>query len=538
MITTLLRRLRRLSPLLALLIITSSQVASAAEPPSAPVTVISVAADDAGPGLQLRLSALGSDFELSLLPSAALADVELLDAQLGDTLFYAGSIVGDDYSWARLTRHAGVFTGTLRAWGRLYRIDRQQPLGSRNSEQTVMTDITDGDRGEAHGFDAALLPPTAVRSLSLDGTPRTPLPRALRNSAAPSRVIHVGALIDTLFDEHYNGAGALRALSVLNSVDGIFREELSVALHISVVKVLTDPLNDPMRSAAELHGGSANKVLDAFVEYRRDDSDLPGELGVVHLFSGASDPNDIIGLAWIDTVCRSDGYDTSLSTPFFYDVQLAAHELGHNLGALHDDQTDCAAETDQLMWPAFTPQMQSHFTQCSADAMAARIAASCNDDNVDLSIQLAGGSDIGEGQITEVALLVGNRDAIRTAPAVISETSLPASLQLATIPSGCSLNNQLLRCAHGDLPAGANATLTLRLLALSAGEPLISSRVSASGVYDLSSSDNLFELRLGAIPAAASSPTGGGGGGGSAGWLWLLMTAFAGWRHAARRYAR
>jgi len=482
-----------------------------------PLRLISVTEDDDG-GVRLRIAALGSEFELDLHPSEAVAEPKLIAPSaslqsLADIRFYAGSVVGADDSWVRLTRRGDLFTGTLRAWQRMYRIDQQGGIEPRGDDELVMIDVTDGDQGDAFGTDHALVPPLA----SVDAAARQAseeIARALpRNGEAPTRVVHIAVLVDTLFDERNAGQGALQALSVLNSVDGIFREELGVALRVALVKVL-DENDDPMRDASRANNGAVSAVLDAFVDYRRRDPDLAagaaaeldGELGLVHLFSGTQDPGDVIGLAWIDTACRGDGYDTSLSTPFIHDVQLVAHELGHSLGAVHDDLTACAAQPDLLMWPLFTAQMQSRFSQCSLDDMAARVAASCNDDNIDLAVQLASNGTPIVGRTTLVDLLVFNRDAQRDAAQITSQTRIPDTLALVEVPQSCRLDGDLLHCDHGDLRVGEQTSLQLQLRLLSREVmPLVSS-VDARGVYDLASADNRFSLYL-------SNPVAQSGGG-------------------------
>ena len=65
-------------------------------------------------------------------------------------------------------------------------------------------------------------------------------------------------------------------------------------------------------------------------------SNLRGSsVSLAHLFSGNTAIDEPVGLAWIDTACRSDGYDVGISTPYQHDILLAAHEIAHNLGLGH-----------------------------------------------------------------------------------------------------------------------------------------------------------------------------------------------------------
>ena len=97
-------------------------------------------------------------------------------------------------------------------------------------------------------------------------------------------------------------------------------------------------------------------MLRGLRAYRMQSTLLGNEVSLVHLFSGSRAIDEPVGLAWIDTACRSDGYDVGLSTPYQHDILLAAHEIAHNLGALHDSETACAASTDCLLYTSPSPR--------------------------------------------------------------------------------------------------------------------------------------------------------------------------------------
>ena len=203
--------------------------------------------------------------------------------------------------------------------------------------------------------------------------------------------------------------------SLINSLDGIYREEFGLALQVESAINVIDAAADPFN-----YGNIAiEPMLRSFRDYRMRTPLIDEDVSLVHLFSGNKPADEPVGLAWIDTACRTDGYDVGISTHYAHDILLVAHEIAHNLGAHHDNETACAASTDKVMWPYISAGTSQHFSSCTVEAVKRSLARSCHAEVVDL--ELAATVDSG----STAGITVKNNDSFRASPAAALAIDLP-----------------------------------------------------------------------------------------------------------------
>jgi len=255
-----------------------------------------------------------------------------------------GTVSGDPDSWARLIRiDDGVYMGQIQAFGQLYEAapdiadDSANQLNSDfqndlpKTRLTTMPELseqyrqlnnkiqsTTRQKKSLNAIDYLLHPP--VRK-TIDNLQTRNSINDLRNQTGVNvpRALRIGIVVDSLFNEFHNGMGMERALALINVVDGIYQQQLGVALLLESVITYTNPQTDPIRTI----DGTIESKLTQFGRIRQQETGLSRDLTLVHLFSGAPDAEGVLGLGWIDTACRTDGFDVSLSTPFAFD----AHHL-------------------------------------------------------------------------------------------------------------------------------------------------------------------------------------------------------------------
>ncbi|MEM9604115.1 MAG: M12 family metallo-peptidase [Pseudomonadota bacterium] len=190
-------------------------------------------------------------------------------------------------------------------------------------------------------------------------------------SVSVSRVLPLAAVVDSLYDEASDGQGRRRAIALINQVDGLFREQLGLALDLRAVRVIEDPTRDPLRQS----GGTLEDVLMAFRNYRQSDTTLPDGVGLVHLFSGASLFDRRVGLAYTSGVCDPYGHDVSVSR-LRMELITVAHELAHILGASHDSSWACG-ESNLLMAATVRSDLSLQMSACSVDAISPTLDREC-----------------------------------------------------------------------------------------------------------------------------------------------------------------
>ena len=458
---------------------------------------------------------------------------------------YVGIIESLPSSWARLVVEGSFVSGTINAGNVSTHFSSEQTAFAANSfgrGNLMLTPLEPPAESNT-------TPRKSVLSISAESRPADALPGnslssdelfeeisvPINNSLAQTvgdvtRVARIGIVVDALYQEAIGGRGLNNAISTLNSVDGLYREKFGLALMVDVVVLLTDD------TVLSLNGAGLEENLNLFRDYRILSDLLPEDLGLVHLFTGVESGDNAVGLAFSGSACRTDGYDVSMSRPFLFPVELAAHEIGHNLGADHDDATlECADISDHLMFSAINSDTTRQFSSCSVDAIETRLQqGTCYIEAINIGVEIT------QLESNQILATVTNLDAARAFPSA----TLQVDLQNAAIteaPALCELENPTrLIC---DIPAtfaGDQHDIAVKLRLEPEEERTISMRLEPNGFFDLDDQNNFAELVLPGDPLplaggelttqGASSNTGittaaaeGGGGLFKLQWLWLIL---------------
>lgn len=319
--------------------------------------------------------------------------------------------------------------------------------------------------------------------------------RSIQTIDAPApKAIRIGIAIDSKYDDYYNHRGLANALAVINSVDGLFQDQLGLALIVENVRVYSTPDDAPLHD----YPGNLTQLLDYFVHLRSNEPELPSELALVHLFSGHKDSHNKLGQGWYDTVCRLDGYDLSVSTPYPNSILLVAHEIAHNLGALHDDEAQCENDVSvsgtEIMWPEISGNTRLIFSACSLLSMQQSLKAACVLDDIDVSIALSNSPAVStENQ--RIDLSVTNADQYRSAQQLISTTVFPENTQLSQASAGCVISQSTMVCLH-DVPPSSQTRTSVTANFDPASTSIISSKLTTGEFVDTHPLDNQTAIDL------------------------------------------
>lgn len=431
---------------------------------------------------EIQLSIDGKDYSLQLWPSHTTRHIKNLRSR-----HFNGKVIGDEDSWVRLSFLDNILRGHIKAYGDLLQIDT---LENKVNAKPSARKIDPSNLAErTSGVDRVLQAPP----LNLD-QPReaSQLAHKELNSKDVTRIMPLSIVVDSRYDAYYDGQGLSTAINAIHSVDGLYQEQFGLAIQLNSA-VLLNEANDPFRS----YNGNIEEVLRAFRHYSLENKETYQNQTAVHLFSGTSDSDNIIGLSWINTACRTDGYNASVSTPFSEQMLLAAHELAHNLGAIHDNEKSCDIEYNQVMWPNISSATASRFSDCSKAAVIPKLNASCNLDNIDIGISLELKKiETFEKQVESLAITVHNTHSYRDATDINSATLIQNGITVSNLPEQCFQLSQTVYCSHGNIEALGNRSFDLDIKYSTTQAQIVKTYIDAPTINDVSSSNNNATLDL------------------------------------------
>ena len=484
-------------------------------------------ARDAGADGRLRLdvSVGGIDMTLSLAPSPLVLGTAWLDAALDDRVpppigVYEGRVEGAADSWVRAVIRGETITGLVEIDGVRHRLLPASLVGTLDYYRPSPAREPAGDGSTLaemlRDVDALDAPP------ALGGA--RPGAAVAGEARSDVRAVPLSIVVDSQYDRYHGGEGLAAALNDLNVADGIYR---GFGFALSLDEVLTfDEARDPMA----LGPVSLETLLRGFRAYRLAQRTLFEGSALTYLFSGNPKTDVTLGLAWIDTLCRTDGYDVGVTTPSAFGDVLLTHELGHSLGAQHDSDTECRGEPDYLMWPNISARTPTALSPCSATSVRRSHERSCLLDAVDLSLSVRDESDV-------VRFVASNSDSALAVDAALLVETL-AARDPASWPAGCTpVAPTSARCAIEALAPGERREIAIPRAPSEAGErDGVSGELRAQGIAELAPEDNVASSGVPLVasvaePAAedpsarvasgagaerASGPSLGGAGGGGA----------------------
>ena len=279
------------------------------------------------------------------IDSTGSGDVEL---ERSENTTYKGKLIDDIASEVRFTISDGKIEGLI------YTGDNKKffVTGAKNfSERAQEGDAVVYSEGDSLktidlSDDTGNLPADIEKRIDfgLDVTK----PYVGETTSAPSdlKTIEVATDADYQWVTQSGGASVTNTeiLGILNIVDGIYRRDLNLTVKVGFQHTWTS--SDPYS------GASSQALLDSFLGYWNANyppSQYPRD--TVHLFTGKFSNQ---GIAYSGIVCRSPSYAYGLTARSGgTNALIAAHEIGHNLGAEHVDSSGSC--TLSLMNPILYP---------------------------------------------------------------------------------------------------------------------------------------------------------------------------------------
>ncbi len=528
---------------------------------TAPSTKDFVAAQRSASGAlveEIVVHAMGREFQLQL------EENELFNHQLNiewkggavtpnsDYKYYKGVVKGVAGSWVRLSINDGEITGTIRTPEEVYTIEPKRNLVktvSQSSKKEMvmyrMSEVGTGlppefcgmehdheedliahaHEGGTEEFDEMV---SEMRAMSADLT-------IMESNGI--KELRVGVIADYEYFAIHGADSSSKIQSLYNQIDGIYREELGIALNLTKITVFND-IADPYTDTTDSYA-----LLVEAGNYFSDSADFNNN-GLNQMISGKNFDGSTVGLAYVGTVCYSSKrYRVSLVQNYesFASAQLivSAHEMGHNLGATHDS----ASDGTRIMWPTATSSIELNFSERSKGQITPNLSKSCFVATSDIKVDIV--ADDVEGDV-ELTATVTNKTAVDVTGVVLT-VDMPSDLTYvadSAVGATCTETLGQLSCSLGDMLGSAIEVITFSTTYTTVDEIRVDVTVASdmADYYDADNADYVLINESVAAPAAPA-PTdevsggsgdggGSGGGGGSTGLLLLaLMSIYIGYRY-------
>lgn len=262
------------------------------------------------------------------------------------------------------TRDNGLLFFTSRRTGRPVAVEFSLPESPRSTRTRVhrvpQSSLACGSA--AHDDEPAT---TALAARASTGRRRrvTAQP-AMAGAFNPPRVIELATEADYDFYRIHGRDSNSFIRTVINATDALYTSSLGIRLKIVSQRVAS-------KGASSSQPINAEDLLAQFSSATASQT----RPDMKHLFTGRSLEGMTIGIAYIGTTCYAGGrYAVGISrsvSPALHPF-LAAHEIAHNLSAVHD------SEDRSVMNPAITSQ-NDRFTEKAANSIIGFVstAASC-----------------------------------------------------------------------------------------------------------------------------------------------------------------
>lgn len=407
---------------------------------------------------------------------------------------YWGRLHGESDSWVSLSRVDGNWQGIAAVDGRLEIIDSTPSNDgglhfSQPDTQALGTCATPSSQViDDHPFEVARA------TLDINSQAPVTLPATYSdNCVATVDGICLLAELEMAFDAEFQQDFPTnfqdQAASMVNMVEGYYRNDLNIAFDLLTLEFVNNTVFSTTTNADDLLDDVRTKKDSnqlSFVQNRR---------ALFHLVTGRDFDSTTAGIAYLGVACSfnfNSGVSrlAPVSNPSLpISALITAHEIGHNLGAVHDGD-DNACASGFIMAPSVNPQA-TNFSSCSIDEIIAEIDLNeasldnCFNYPIDVSLDARAGNpvEMDAGASAQLLFDVSLAEAGRGAASVDIDGAITEGsgeiTEVTANSNACTIAADGLSYACNVAGSAAPVTLAVTVTANGAGTLGVSAQADA-----------------------------------------------------------
>ncbi len=450
---------------------------------------------------KLELSVFGRDYSLSVETNETFHASLAAKPSRSTLTLYRGSIDGLTISWVRLATQGTDVHGMVWDGTDLYVIAPTDQV-----REQLVPPIETSSAGVIFRLRDVLMPTheascaaEASASIERGSDSYASLVRELQHANAKGELgatmrLELAVLADALFLDRYVDERAARdsILIRLNNIDGIYSSQLGVQIQAPQIDIFD-------ASSTTLSNTTNADSLLRELARAREKSLQQRARGLTHLFTGRDLQGTTVGIAYVDALCDPKfgvGLTEVSTRGAWYESLIAAHEIGHNFGAVHDGEAGKACASTPQGAFLMSPNVNGvdAFSNCSLDMMRPKIAtARCIKPLPAANVRVE--ADLGTLQRPaatsfDYELPVTNAGGA-TAMNVRAEILVPPVIEVEdayVIGGSCTSGGGIVQCQLGNIAGGTSRPVYLTFRGTVVGTSSIAVRVFADN--EPNTSDN------------------------------------------------
>ena len=188
---------------------------------------------------------------------------------------------------------------------------------------------------------------------------------------------------DQAFQSRYPDNAEDQANSLINIVEGYYINDMNIGFNQITSELLSTITFSPSTDALSLLGDIQSKKANQQLTFIKNDAAL------FHLITGREFDTSTVGVAYLGALCDTNGFSVGTSQLVSGNIPLTAlvvaHEIGHNMGASHDDPANEICESGFIMAPSLS-SFASQFSSCSIENIQSNIS---NTNNIEQCVNFA-----------------------------------------------------------------------------------------------------------------------------------------------------